>query len=283
MKTNAFAYHRATSVENALTAFALAGPDARFLAGGQSLMASLNFRLDEPPALIDISRLDALRGIEIDTNTITIKAMTRHAEVAGHAGLARTAPLIAEAIQHVAHPAIRNRGTFGGSIALADPAAEMPACILALGGTIHLAGATGARTVLADDFFLGSYETALQPGELLTRVEIPVPAAGSQHGFAELARRHGDYAMAGLCLMLGPDKGTARAVFFGISDRPVRSPAAEAAIITGAPPAEVAALATEGVEVFGDLNATEATKRHLASVLLRRELERLNGQKELAA
>lgn len=283
MKTNAFAYHRAASVEEALSLYAAAGEDARYLAGGQSLMAALNFRLDEPSALIDISRIAALRGIAISGSAIRIGAMTRHAEVASHAGLATHLPLISEAIRHVAHPAIRNRGTFGGSVALADPAAEMPACVLALGGKIEIAGADGMRQVAADDFFLGIYETALQPGELLTAVDLPVPLPGSRYGFAELARRHGDYAMAGLCLMVAPGRTAARVVFFGISDRPVRAHTAEAAIAAGALPAEVAALATEDIEVFGDINAAEATKRHYAATLLRRELERLNADKDQAA
>jgi carbon-monoxide dehydrogenase medium subunit len=283
VKTNAFAYHRATSVADALRLHAAAGADARYLAGGQSLMAALNFRLDEPSALIDITRIEALRGISTDGGTVRIGALARHAEVAAHAGLAAHVPLIPQAMGHVAHPAIRNRGTFGGSVALADPAAEMPACVLALGGVMEVSGHGGTRRVAADDFFLGTYETALQPGDLLTAVEMPVPQAGSRHGFAELARRHGDYAMAGLCLMVGPGGASARVVFFGISDRPVRARAAEAAIIGGAAPVEVAALATEGIDVFGDLNAAEVTKRHYAAVLLRRELERLGGQKEQRA
>jgi len=282
MKTNAFDYHRAVSLKDALRLFASAGDGARYLAGGQSLMAALNFRLDEPTALIDISRIADLRGIALDGDRIRIGALTRHAEVAANPLLAAHVPLITQAMIHVAHPAIRNRGTFGGSVALADPAAEMPACVLALGGTMTVAGPGGLREVAADAFFLGTYETALQPGELLTGVDIPLPAAGSRHGFAELARRIGDYAMAGLCLMIGPDKASARVVFFGISDRPVRAHAAEAAIIGGASPAQAAALATEGIDVFGDINATEATKRHYAAVLLRRELERLAGQKDVA-
>lgn len=281
MKTNAFAYHRAASVADALRLYADGGDNPRYLAGGQSLMAALNFRLDEPSALIDISRIDALRGISARDSGIRIGALTRHAEVASDPIIATHLPLVHQAMPHVAHPAIRNRGTFGGSVALADPAAEMPACVLALGGVMEIAGPRGLRHVVADDFFFGTYETALQPGELLTAVDIPLPAPGACHGFAELARRHGDYAMAGLCLMLGG--ASVRVVFFGISDRPVRAHAAEAAILAGASPAEVAALATDGIEVFGDINASAPTKRHYASVLLRRDLDRLNGQKDIAA
>lgn len=275
MKTNAFAYARVGSVEEALSLHAAAGEGARYVAGGQSLMAALNFRLDEPTALIDISRIAALRGIAATGDTLTIGALTRHAEVLSHPLIARHTPLIAEAMHEVAHPAIRNRGTFGGSVALADPAAEMPACCLALDAVMVIEGPDGTRRVGADDFFLGLYETALEPGEILTAVEIPLPEAGARHGFGELARRHGDYAMAGLAMMLGPDRSWARVAFFGLSDRPVRSPAAEAALVAGEDPA---AVATEGIEIFGDLNAGEETKRHYAAVLLRRSLAGLEAR-----
>ncbi len=281
MKTNAFAYHRAQTVAEALHLHAAAGENARYLAGGQSLMAALNFRLDEPSALIDISRIDGLRGVSVVGNVVRIGALTRHVEVMRDATIAAHLPLIAAAIPHVAHPAIRNRGTFGGSVALADPAAEMPACVLALGGVMNIEGPQGMRQVVADDFFLGTYETALRTGELLISVDLTIPTPASRHGFAELARRAGDYAMAGLCLMRAPE--ATRVVFFGISDRPVRARAAEAAIVAGALVAEVAGLATEGIEVFGDINASADTKRHYASVLLRRELTRLGQTKEQAA
>lgn len=275
MKSNAFAYARATTVDEALRMHAEAGDGARYLAGGQSLLAALNFRLDEPPALIDIGPIAALRGITLQGDTLhgdrlRIGALTRHAEVLEDPLIARHLPLIAVAMGWVAHPAIRNRGTFGGSVALADPAAEMPACCLALGAEMVIAGPGGERRILADDFFVGLYETALEAGELLLAVEIPLPAPGARHAFCELARRHGDYAMAGLAMMRGPDM--ARVVFFGLSDRPVRSPAAEAAILAGG---DAPAVAAEGLDIYGDLNADEETKRHYAGVLLRRALASL--------
>lgn len=282
MKTNAFAYARAVSPEDAVRLARELGEDARFIAGGQSLLAGLNFRLDEPSALIDIEGLAGLRGITRHADKVTIGALTRHADVAASDVIARDLPLITRAIREVAHPAIRNRGTFGGSIALADPAAEMPACALALGAEMHVLGAQGERQVHADDFFHGLYETALQPGELLTRIDIPLPEPGARHGFCELARRHGDYAMCGLAMMLGPDHGGwpawARVVFFGLSDRAVRSPAAEAAITQGASVVACAAVAAEGIDIYGDLNAGEAAKRHYAGVLLTRVLEQLAGE-----
>jgi aerobic carbon-monoxide dehydrogenase medium subunit len=279
MKMTAFAYHRADSVEDALRLHAAAGEGARYVAGGQSLLAALSFRLDEPSALIDISRIGALRGIALAGGVLRIGALTRHAEVLSSRVIARHLPLITEAMAHVAHPAIRNRGTFGGSVALADPAAEMPACCLALGATMLAVGPGGARRIAVDDFFLGLYQTALAPGEILTAVEIPLPATGTRFGFGELARRHGDYAMAGIALAVGPGNASARIALFGVSDRPLRSPAAEAALIAGG---DAAAVATEGLEVFGDLNAAEATKRHYASVLLRRALADLQPSEAAA-
>jgi carbon-monoxide dehydrogenase medium subunit len=268
MKPAEFDYVRAASVEEAV-ALHQAAADARYLAGGQSLLAALNFRLDAPGLLIDIGQIAALRGIRREADSIHIGAMTRHAEVARDPLIARHLPLLAEAVAHVAHPAIRNRGTIGGSIALADPAAEMPACALALSAVLHLQGPAGQRTVLADDFFLGLYETALSPGEMLTGLSVPVPATGARHGFAELARRRGDYAMTGLAMMAGP---APRVVWFALSDRPVRARAAEAALDAGHEVAAVAALATEGIAVLGDLNASEDAKRHYAAVLLARVL-----------
>jgi aerobic carbon-monoxide dehydrogenase medium subunit len=269
MKTNAFAYARAASVDEARRLYAEAGEGARYLAGGQSLMAALNFRLDEPSALIDLGGIAELCGIVRDGDLIRIGALTRHAQVLADPLIAAHLPLIAEAMRHVAHPAIRNRGTFGGSVALADPAAEMPACCLALGASMVIAGNGGTRHVPADDFFRGLYETALEPGEVLVAVEIPIPAPGAVHSFGELARRNGDYAMAGIAVMVGPGRRWARIAFFGLSDRAVRSPAAEAAVLAGEDPA---AVATEGLDIYPDLNADEATKRHYAAVLLRRAL-----------
>ena len=273
MKTNAFAYFRAETADEALRLFAAAGDGARYLAGGQSLMAALNFRLDEPTALIDISRIASLRGITVANGVVRIGALTRHADVIASADVAQHLPLVAEAIHQVAHPAIRNRGTFGGSIALADPAAEMCACALALDATMVVLGPDGERRVAASDWFLGLYETALQPGELLTAVEIPVPAPGAVAGFGEFARRHGDYAMAGLAMMLAPDRSWARVAFFGVSDRVVRSSAAEAALVAGR---DAAAVAADGIDIFGDLNASEEVKRHYCAVLLRRALARID-------
>lgn len=270
MKASDFDYVRVTSVEDAVALMASSDGEARFLAGGQSLIPALNFRLDRPGLLIDLNAIPALSGIRRDGDHIVIGALTRHAEVARHPLIATHLPLLTEAVQHVAHAAIRNRGTFGGSLALADPSAEMPACALALNAVIHATGPDGPRQIPIDAFFEGSYATALAPGELLTEVHIPLPAPAARHGFAELTRRRGDYAMAGLALMTGP---TPRVVWFGLSDRPLRDPAAEAALALG--PQAAAAAALYGIDVWGDLHNTPDTKTHLARVMLRRLLGNL--------
>lgn len=275
LKPGAFAYRRAESAEHAVQLFAEIGEGAQYLAGGQSLVATLNFRVSEVGTLIDLTRIDALKGIEDRGNAIHIGALTTHAAVARNSFVRERLPLIADAYVHVAHPAIRNRGTIGGSIALGDPASEIPACMLALGAIVHMNGPSGTRTISIDDFYLGLYETALEEGELVTGIEIPLPARDARHGFEEIARRHGDYAMAGLAVMANDRK--VRMAYFAISDRAIRSTAAEAAFASGASPAECAKLATEDMDVFGDLNASEEMKRHLAGVLMRRVLERMDG------
>lgn len=269
MKPAAFGYVAASSIDEAIALHAAASGGARYLAGGQSLIAALNFRLDAPSLLIDIGRIGDLKGVRLEGGVIVIGAMTSHAEIARDPLIARHLPLIAEAVAEVAHPAIRNRGTFGGSIALADPAAEMPACALALAAVMVVRGPAGERQIAADAFFLGSYETAMDPGELLIRIEIPIPNADAGHVFAEIARRRGDYAMAGLAMLRGP---SLRLVWFAISDRPVRALAAEAALRAGQDAEAVVALATEGVQVFGDTNASAPMKRHLAGHLLTKAL-----------
>jgi len=196
VKAPRFSYVRADSVDHALRLLGEHGEEARILAGGQSLMPTLNMRLSQPGILIDINRLDALKGIALRDGVVRIGALTRHVEVMNSPVVAQNLPLIAEAMPHVAHVAVRNRGTFGGSIALADPAAEMPACILALGATLVVEGPRGRRSIAADDYFLGLYDTARRPDELLVEVLIPQEKPGYVSSFLELSRRHGDGAGA---------------------------------------------------------------------------------------
>ncbi len=279
MKPPPFAYARPATVDEACALLAEHGEDARLLAGGQSLMATLNMRLSAPELLIDINRIDELAGISLAGDALRIGAMTRHVDVETSPEIARHAPLIAEAMPHIAHAAIRNRGTFGGSIAFADPAAELPACAVALGARFELRSTGGTRTVAADDFFHGLYDTELAPGEILTTIEIPVIAPGYRSAFMELARRHGDYAMVGIAVharLADGVIGDARLVYFAAGERPVVGRAAAAAIDGKAPSDETfeaAAAALDGdLDPPSDLNADPATRLHLARVLTRRAL-----------
>ncbi len=198
MKAPEFSYIKPGSLGEVFDLLERHGDRARVLAGGQSLLASLNLRLSEPELLIDITGIPGLAGIAVSGQTLRIGALTTHRQIETSAEIARHLPLLAQAVGNVAHAAIRNLGTFGGSIALADPAAEYPACAVALGATFVLARRGAERRVKAREFFRGLYETALQPGELLTAGEFPLAAAGYRSVFLELARRHGDYAIVGL-------------------------------------------------------------------------------------
>jgi len=269
VKPAPFAYKKARSIEEAVSLLG-AGKDARLLAGGQSLIATLNMRLSQPSLLIDINGIGGLDGIALKNNVVEIGALTRHAEAERSEIIARHAPLIARALPHIGHPAIRNRGTLGGSIAFADPAAELPACLLALDGEVDAVGPKGKRTVKAADFFKGLFETALGPQDVLTAIRLPAATAQTRTGFAELARRHGDYAMVGLAASARADgKGLAdvRLAFFGVGTMPVRAKKSEAALAAGDVDAAVKAL---DLDPSDDVQATGAVKKHLAGVLLRR-------------
>jgi carbon-monoxide dehydrogenase medium subunit len=269
VKPAPFAYKKARSLDEAV---ALLGgqADARLLAGGQSLIATLNMRLSAPSLLIDINGLGGLDRIEATDGMVSIGALTRHAQAESSDVIARHAPLIAKAIPHVAHPAIRNRGTIGGSIAFADPAAELPACLIALGGEIEAHGHAGPRRIKSDDFFKDLYETALADDELLTGIRVPAATAETRTGFAELARRHGDYAIVGLAATArAKRKGLSdvRLAFFGVGNTAIRARKAEAALESGDIDNAVAAL---DLAPHDDIQATGAEKKHLAGVLLRR-------------
>ena len=274
MKPAPFAYKKARSLAEAV---ALLGEhkDARLLAGGQSLIATLNMRLSAPTLLIDINGIGGLDGISHKAGTLEIGALTRHAAAERSDVIAEHAPLLARALPHIGHPAIRNRGTFGGSIAFADPAAELPACLLALDGEVDATGPKGKRTIKAADFFKGLFETALAPADVLTAIRVPVASEDSRVGFAELARRHGDYAIVGLAASARADgKGLAdvRLAFFGVGATALRARKAEAALAGGNVDAAVAAL---DLDPQDDLQATAAIKKHLAGVLLRRVAKQL--------
>ena len=289
MKASAFAYARATSVENALELLADQGDRAKVLSGGQSLMPAMNLRLISPELVVDISGLAELRGIAVKDGILTIGALARHVDLLKSAEIAAHAPLLADAVTHVAHPAIRNRGTIGGSLAHADPASELPACMLALAATIIVRGPGGERRIAATEFFTGIYETALSPQELLVAVELPVAPSGSSHFFHEFARRHGDYAIVGLAVQTVIQDGRfsdLRLGFFAVGDRPLLARAAGKLINAPVTPAllsdALSDLADE-LDPQEDHQATPAMRRHLAKVLLTRCVTALLARPELNA
>jgi len=279
VKPAPFAYRRARSLEETV---ALLGEhtDARLLAGGQSLIATLNMRLSAPSLLIDINAIGDLDGIAHKGGTVEIGALTRHAQAEHSETIARHAPLIARAMPYIGHAAIRNRGTLGGSIAFADPAAELPACLLALDGEVDATGPQGKRTIKAGDFFKGLFETALGPQDVLTAIRVPAATVDTRVGFAELARRHGDYAIIGLAASAraaGKRLADVRLSFFGVGSTPVRARLAEAALSAGAIDAKRldAAVAALDLDQHDDAQTTAAAKVHLAGVLLRRVAKQL--------
>jgi aerobic carbon-monoxide dehydrogenase medium subunit len=277
MKSPPFSYIKAQSLAHLFSAMAEYGDDLRILAGGQTLLASLNMRLSEPQLLIDIRGLSELKGIIVQNGMLRIGALATHTEIESSALVAQHSPMLAQAVPHIAHRAIRNLGTLGGSIAYADPAAEWPVCALALNAMIILKSAKGVRKVSADDFFQGLYTTDMQEDEIVIACEFPVIQVQQTHDFSELARRHGDYAVAGLAVCSEP--GNHRIAFLGIADRPIRAFKAEAIVnastLTDATiEAAVVSLKTE-LEPIADLTHNEESKMHLAGVLLKRALKRI--------
>jgi carbon-monoxide dehydrogenase medium subunit len=279
VKPAPFTYRKARSLDEAV---ALLGEhaDARLLAGGQSLMATLNMRLSAPSLLIDINGIGGLDRIEVQGGMVEIGALVRHVQAERSDIISRHVPLIARAMPHIAHAAIRNRGTLGGSIAFADPAAELPACLLALDGEVEAMGPQGKRTIKADDFFKGLFETALGPQDVLTAIRLPVATPETRMGFAELARRHGDYAIVGLAASArasGAGLSDVRLTYFGIGDTPLRARKAEEALTGGALDEKRldAAVAALDLAPHDDIQATAPVKKHLAGVLLKRVAKQL--------
>jgi aerobic carbon-monoxide dehydrogenase medium subunit len=283
VKPAAFAYVRAASLDQVFDFLARYGEDARVLAGGQSLIASLNLRLSAPAVLIDINGLSELAGIAVENGALRIGALTRQRAIEVSSAIADDAPLLRMAMPYIAHPAIRNRGTIGGSMAYADPAAELPACAVALGARIELRGPDGTRTVEAAAFFRGL--TDLRPGEVVSAVTIPRSEPGYRGAFAEFARRHGDYAMIGLAghaRVDGRRLADVRLVFFGVGGQPVPAAAASAVLEAGAIDHAAVAAAqdalAEDLDPTADLHAGAATKLHLARVLTARVVGQLLGE-----
>jgi carbon-monoxide dehydrogenase medium subunit len=283
VKPPPFAYAAPESEDEALALLAAHGDDAKLLAGGQSLIPLLNFRLARPSLLIDLNRVAGLAGIAAgDRGAVRVGAMTRQRDAERSRVLAERAPLVVEALPHVAHPQIRNRGTVGGSLAHADPAAELPAVMVALGVRYRLRSRLRERWVAAEEFTTGILATSLGSDELLAEVELPPLPTGAGWAFEEVARRHGDYALLGVAAVVAVDDAGAcrhaRLVYVNAGGGPVRGRGAEAALLGERPDPKAiraaAAAAAEDVDPVTDVHASAAYRRHLATVLTGRALER---------
>ena len=274
MKPPPFDYIRAASAQEALAALAEHGDEARPLAGGQSLVPMMNLRLARPSVLIDINALD-LRGIELEDERLSLGALVRHAELLRHGRAAMRAPVIAEAAGCIAHPTIRERGTIGGSLAHADPTAELPALAMLLDGEIEVRSLASSRLVPASDFFRGAFATSLESEELVVAVHLRLPSRRWGACFREASEREGDYALAasGARIELSGDViARAAIVLSGARSMPVRASGAESLLAGERPGTELsraaASAAVEGVGAYGDIRASAAYRRHLLSVLV---------------
>ncbi|MDW7982855.1 MAG: xanthine dehydrogenase family protein subunit M [Thermomicrobium sp.] len=281
MKPPRFRYSRPTSLDEALAILAAAPDEAKPLAGGQSLIPMLNMRLARPSLLVDLNGLSELQGIELRDGTLVVRAMTRQRTVERSALVAQHVPLLAEAIRWVGHLPIRTRGTVGGSIAHADPAAELPGVLLALDGVVQLTSGRGQRVVRADDFFVDLLTTTAEPDELVTEVHFPLLPARSGTAWLEVARRHGDYALVGVGAVVTLEAdleqiSEVRLSFIGVGGRPVRARSAEAALRGQPVRAETwraaAAAVRQELDPVGDIHASAQYRRSVAGVLAERAL-----------
>jgi carbon-monoxide dehydrogenase medium subunit len=279
MKAPAFSYLRPRQLHEVLTLLATHGDEARLLAGGQTLLATLNMRLSEPALLIDMQAVGELKGLSFDGKALRIGAMVTHSEIETSNLVALHAPMLAAAAPHIAHRAIRNQGTFGGSVAYGDPAAEWPACLLALDGVIVARSLRGERRIAADDFFTGLYTTELAADEVIVACEIPVTQANQKISFSELARRHGDYAVVGLAAtakVVNNQMSGVRLAWIGVGSTPMRSSKTEQALdgqpLTMQTLSQAVDVLRSELAPLPDLTHSAAAKRQLASVLLKRAL-----------
>jgi carbon-monoxide dehydrogenase medium subunit len=263
----AFTYVRATSVDEALGLAAEHGEDAKFLAGGQSLLPLMKLRFASPTVLIDLGRVSDLSYVRDEGTYVAIGAMTRHHDVATSPLLLSDVPLLAHTAEAVGDPQIRHRGTIGGSVAHADAAADLPATLLALDATFVVRGAGGERSVPAAEFFKSIFETALEPGELLTEIQVPKPANPAAWSFQKFNKRAIDFAIVGVAV-----QGTSVALV-NMGSTPLRAAAVESALASGASAADAAAHAADGTNAGSDIHASKAYREHLARVLVRRALE----------
>jgi carbon-monoxide dehydrogenase medium subunit len=290
MKLPPFEYRSPTTIDETVSLLAEYGDEAKVLAGGQSLLPLLAMRLGRPEFLIDINRVDELAGITVN-GALTIGALTRHRAGERSADVRASVPLLAAALANVGHDAIRTRGTIGGSVAHADPSAEMPTIVRTLGGTITATSSRGSRQIAAEDFFQGFLMTSLEPDELLTSIELPIAGPRSGWSFKEFSRRSGDFALVGVAVALELDANgaiaDAKIGLLGVAGEPARATAAEA-VLLGATPGDdafaAAAAAAQGeVSPTADLHGTAAYREHLTGVLVRKGLAeafaRAEGQK----
>jgi CO/xanthine dehydrogenase FAD-binding subunit len=288
VKPPPFDYLAPTSLEEAVEAMARYGDEAKLLAGGQSLVPLLAFRLAGPGVLVDLNRVRELDYLRDDDGRLAIGAMTRHRTVQDLPGLRRRCAMLAEGVESIGHVAIRNRGTVGGSLAHADPAAEWPALALALDGECEVVGPRGARTVPVEQLFVTYFTTTLEPDEILKEVRLRLPAGRAGSTFVELTRRHGDFAIAGVGALLVLDEdgsvGDARLTLIGVKDQAVRARAAEEALVGSKPDDaqldEAVALVDGAIEPSDDLQGSAAYRRHVAKVLTRRALVEARGRAE---
>jgi carbon-monoxide dehydrogenase medium subunit len=269
VKPPPFTYAAPATLDEALALLAEHGDEAKVLAGGHSLLPLMKLRLATPSVLVDVGRLAELSYIREEGEEIRIGGLTRHHDVEHSELLARECGLLAHVAGQVGDPQVRHRGTLGGSLAHGDPASDLPAAILALGGSMVLRGPGGERVVAASDFFQGFLETALAPDELLVEVRVPkVPGAG--WSYQKFTKRAQDWAIVGAAVVRNGHTGVA---LVNMSSVPMRAAAVEAALASGASAADAAAVADEGTAPSADLNASEEFRRHLARVLVRRGLE----------
>ena len=284
MKSPPFSYIRAESLEQAFDLIDQYGEEARILAGGQSLMATLNMRLSTPKILIDINKIGGMDQIKLDNDKIVVGALARHTKVANSSDIKKYAPLVSKALPHIAHQAIRNRGTFGGSIAFADPAAELPAVSLALEASFVLQSRNGIRTLPAKDFFLGLFDTALKKDEIIIAIEIPIIKDDENYSFMELSRRQGDYAIIGIAAQGNIKSGifsNMRLAYFGAGDRPLIAQNAINILEGERHTAELIKAVEESLSLdldpMDDLNGPASMKMHLARVITSRTLAEISA------
>ena len=277
MKPAPFEYHTPTEAEEAVQLLRQLGDEAKVIAGGQSLVPMMALRLASFGHLVDLRRVDSLYGMSRDDGSLTIRAMTTQATVELDAGAMAAVPLLAEALPLIGHFQVRNRGTIGGSIAHADSASELPAVALALDAELDVIGPDGARTIPATEFFEGTWTTALADDEILAAVRFPIWEGSSGFAIEEIARRHGDFAIAGAVVALdggGDEVRRAAVSLFGMGPTPLRATAAEDAIRSGASPEDVADAAVASLDPPADIHASSAYRRHVCATMVERALRR---------